>query len=267
MAGNNAIQILRANSATIASSSETLLDGQLLYNTDKNYLTCGGGGNNKPVDSLPIVCQELAYYQGDANTISANTGNNNLVYRIGPNKLVDRLEIESKGNMSINSSSLIALTSSNTNITAYGKINIYGDEGVSVNANGVVNINSAYNLNMFTPNSITINGGTGVHLASSNYVDITNYSAGTCGISISSVFSNVNISTSTNDISISASRNLYLNGSNIQCNATQGMNVRIGSNTINFPTKSGTIALTSDISGASPTVTQNSDGTVDVTFN
>ena len=43
MAGNNSIQILRANSQTIANSSETLLDGQLLYNTDKNYLTCGGG--------------------------------------------------------------------------------------------------------------------------------------------------------------------------------------------------------------------------------
>ena len=111
MAGNNAIQILRANSATIANSSETLLDGQLLYNTDKNYLTCGGGGNNKPVDSLPIVCQELAYYQGDANTISANTGNDNLVYRIGPNKLVNKLEISSVGNIAVNSSSQIALNS------------------------------------------------------------------------------------------------------------------------------------------------------------
>ena len=226
MAGNNAIQILRANTQAIANSTETLLPGQLLYNTDKNYLTCGGGAD-KPVNSLPVVCQELAFYKGDANNISANTGDDYLIHRVGPNKLVDRLEIESKGNMSINSSSLIALTS----------------------------------------NSITINGGTGVHLVSSNYVDITNYSVGTCGISISSVFSNVSISTSANDISISASRNLYLNGSNIQCNAPQGMNVRIGSNTINFPTKSGTIALTSDISGASPTVTQNSDGTVDVTFN
>ena len=78
MAGNNAIQILRANSATIASSSETLLDGQLLYNTDKNYLTCGGGGNNKPVKSLPIVCRELRAYMFDdyntnAGSITSNT--------------------------------------------------------------------------------------------------------------------------------------------------------------------------------------------------
>ena len=48
MANNKAIQVLRGSSSAIASSTEKLLDGQLLYNTDKNYVTVGydqtGGG-------------------------------------------------------------------------------------------------------------------------------------------------------------------------------------------------------------------------------
>ena len=43
---NQTIQILRGTSENIvkhANAGELLLDGQLLYNTDKNYLTVGGG--------------------------------------------------------------------------------------------------------------------------------------------------------------------------------------------------------------------------------
>lgn len=35
------IQILRGSNDTIANSTDKLLDGQLLYNKDKNYLTVG----------------------------------------------------------------------------------------------------------------------------------------------------------------------------------------------------------------------------------
>lgn len=38
---NKSIQILRGSNSVIAASDDTLLNGQLLYNTDKNYLTVG----------------------------------------------------------------------------------------------------------------------------------------------------------------------------------------------------------------------------------
>ena len=68
MAGNSAIQILRGTSANIVAqnSSQTLLDGQPLYNTDKNYLTIGGGGNN--LTKKPIAVRELVAYDGDTDT-------------------------------------------------------------------------------------------------------------------------------------------------------------------------------------------------------
>lgn len=43
MANNKSIQILRGTNAAIVNSNETLLPGQLLYNTTKRYLTVGGG--------------------------------------------------------------------------------------------------------------------------------------------------------------------------------------------------------------------------------
>lgn len=46
MANNQSIQILRGNNATIANAAKNnveLLDGQLLYNTDTNQLSIGGG--------------------------------------------------------------------------------------------------------------------------------------------------------------------------------------------------------------------------------
>lgn len=67
MAGNNSIQILRGNSQAIvnaANNNTTLLDGQLLYNIDKNYLTIGRADNNN-LTASPIVCREMVGYQGD----------------------------------------------------------------------------------------------------------------------------------------------------------------------------------------------------------
>ena len=40
---NKSIQFLRGTDANIKKSSETLLDGQPLYNKDKNPLSIGGG--------------------------------------------------------------------------------------------------------------------------------------------------------------------------------------------------------------------------------
>lgn len=47
MSNNKSIQFLRGSAENIAASTEKLLDGQPLYNEDKNYLTIGGGGKNK----------------------------------------------------------------------------------------------------------------------------------------------------------------------------------------------------------------------------
>ena len=40
---NTTLQILRGTNARITDSNEQLLDGQPLYNKDKNYLGIGGG--------------------------------------------------------------------------------------------------------------------------------------------------------------------------------------------------------------------------------
>ena len=71
---NQTIQILRGTSANIvkhANAGESLLDGQLLYNTDKNYLTVGGGGNNS-LTKHPISCRELVGYTADGSSITAS---------------------------------------------------------------------------------------------------------------------------------------------------------------------------------------------------
>ena len=207
MAGNNAIQILRANSATIANSSETLLDGQLLYNTDKNYLTCGGGGNNKPVNSLPIVCQELAYYQGDADTISANTG---LVHRIGPNKLVNKLEIYSN--------SSISLTGTNVNISAN---NNNGNISITATlANSLVNIRG---------DALTL--GTGVYAA---------FTANSNSVGIGTSLYPVNVEgyplnlKSLKDINMQASGNINLNTNTFNVYADSNVNIRFSVSATGF---------------------------------
>ena len=64
MAGNNTIQILRGTNAKIAASTDTLKPGQLLYNIDKGYLTCGGGATDL-VNKLPVKAAELIVYNND----------------------------------------------------------------------------------------------------------------------------------------------------------------------------------------------------------
>lgn len=72
MASNKAIQVLRGSSSAIASSTETLLYGQLLYNLDKSYLTVGGGANGNALNESPITCRELIGYAEDDSGITAN---------------------------------------------------------------------------------------------------------------------------------------------------------------------------------------------------
>lgn len=70
------IQVKRGTTAKIAASSDTLKDGQLLYNTDKNYLTVGGGALGNKLNKAPISCRELKIYSGDT---SSTTGSSNTL--------------------------------------------------------------------------------------------------------------------------------------------------------------------------------------------
>lgn len=238
MAGNNSIQFLRGNN--IANSDEVLIPGQPAYDMNTGYLYVGNSSSIANTSPIKASYANTAGGLSTGNiTISGsriNAGNNPYgSFEVGSAQAV--LEFNPYViNAVFNGSddNKISLSSSSINIatlnegTSSGKCNSFTKIGAS--SMGAM-INFCCNL----PTS-----------SSNSYLRIGNYD------SYSEVHTN---------------GTLYINGSNIQCNATQGMNVRIGSNTINFPTKSGTIALTSDISGASPTVTQNSDGTVDVTFN
>ena len=73
MAGNNSIQILRGTSANIVASDQTLLAGQMLYNTDKNYLTIGSNDGDS-LTGMPIAARELVAY-GNNTEVSSITGN------------------------------------------------------------------------------------------------------------------------------------------------------------------------------------------------
>ena len=383
MAGNNAIQILRGNTQSIANSTETLLDGQLLYNTDKNYLTCGGGGANN-VNSLPITCRELVAYQGDEEAISNGTTE---VASIRHN--ANELQVSSSGNLNITShgraymntngatwdfqySNVSFFTASNMYLSGGGgestlemnlttaqlnsyDVNIYANTSISLDSytNGIaitshsnnIRLNATEvtaNCNIMSPSFVatddpdamtfSMKGTTEqVTIAGSNYTMPSAYlyvnsSRGNIPImqfgydsggytymrlmnvpSLSTVHlpggsgfnpqgTTINSArvylTSAYGISMKAStNNCYANinttGNVVQLylsdNASQypAYTVYRSNHTIQgywyangwkdytwtFPNKSGTIALTSDISGASPTVTQRSDGTVDITFN
>ena len=376
MAGNNAIQILRGNTQTIANSTETLLDGQLLYNTDKNYLTCGGGVDNN-VNSLPITCRELVAYQGDEEAISNRTTE---VASIRYN--ANRLQVSSSGNLNITSHGRAYMntngatwnsqngdvsfyTASNMYLSGGGgestlqlnsyDVNIFANTSISLDSyvNGIaitshsnnIRLNATEvtaNCNIMSPSFVatddpdamtfSMKGTTEqVTIAGSNYTMPSAYlyvnsSRGNIPImqfgyesggytymrlmnvpSLSTVHlpggssfnpqgTTINSArvylTSAYGISMKAStNNCYANinttGNVVQLylsdNASQypAYTVYRSNHTIQgywyangwkdytwtFPNKSGTIALTSDISGASPTVTQRSDGTVDITFN
>lgn len=71
MANNKSIQILRGERAKIAGNTDSLLDGQLLYNKTDNYLTVGNGENAKISDN-PVACREVHGYFSDNSGISTN---------------------------------------------------------------------------------------------------------------------------------------------------------------------------------------------------
>lgn len=182
MAGNNSIQILRGTSAAIANSSEKLLDGQMIYNTDKNYLTIGANGN-KQVSAEPIVCRKLIAYQNDGNGEGGVSG-----YISSDMNILYSIDYDSYNGLQINNTgaggpadivlygSPIKLFSSESNV-------IIGAGGATISAENSVSALSNGNITMVAP---TLNlGNTSTRLnASCN--DIVLYSSGVNGTQIAS---------------------------------------------------------------------------------
>ena len=128
MANNQSIQILRGNNATIANAAKNnveLLDGQLLYNTDTNQLSIGGGGNNA-IDKSPISVKELrndphGYITVGNSTLDIHSGGN---ISITANKALSGKLIEVNcGDLSINSFEVGINTHSNSPLVFNGKYN------------------------------------------------------------------------------------------------------------------------------------------------
>lgn len=69
-----AIQILRGSNDKIVNSTDKLLDGQLLYNKDKNYLTVGSNSGDYKLNAQPIRVRELGGFSSDDRGIASQTG-------------------------------------------------------------------------------------------------------------------------------------------------------------------------------------------------
>lgn len=180
MANKKSIQILRGTNANIASSSDTLLPGQPLYNIDKNYLTIGGGGTsgteNVPMNSKPIACRELVGYVGDIdvsdNSYSVSNDSTNIAYRfygLSNSAYVEafgdnpQLTLKTVSNTSANINCNVALNPLGINLSVGAASNsssisiktntmIGATVGVHVNSNGVINMNATDALNATAPN-------------------------------------------------------------------------------------------------------------------
>ena len=188
MAGNNSIQILRGSSSAIANSSETLLDGQMIYNTDKNYLTIGANGNSTPVNSEPIACRKLVGYSGDSDD---SIGNNTTVIgqiTIGHDDSVRQEPIININSSNVEIDALDVFVSPNT--TATGKIQIgYNGatssgvartteiHGTTVNIAshsagtlipGSINVSSSGNLVLTATNGVSVNSSLSICSATKN---------------------------------------------------------------------------------------------------
>lgn len=238
MAGNGAIQILRGTSEQIDNNkTQTLLPGQLLYNTDKNYLTCGGGGSSKAVNSAPVACRELVVYSGDTNdAVGASTEKVASITNSGTiltyksinghmftvNDSSPLLIAETSVQLTAGSSQLsISNISGSSNITMQGPVNIGGylTANSGITSNGNLSIGAMYQLAV---GNIAGSGG-------SSLLPI-NVSA---PIKMTTGSSAAGLQITDGVQSIAATPGyLMVNGTSITCS---------------WPTKSGTLATTSDI--------------------
>ena len=184
MANNKSIQILRGNSAQIVAAqaneqdTDKLLPGQMLYNTDKGYLTIGKEGNSA-YTQLPIKSRELIGYYGDDTSIGVNNSllSNNIIYGINYNAQANTLNIFSElkldsegttgggGYMNISAGRGLNISSGGLNIHGQG-INLtssWGDLTIDVPYPGEKHslyVNSGGDININSKDTVSLNSNT-----------------------------------------------------------------------------------------------------------
>lgn len=220
MAGSNAIQILRGDASTIANSDEILLPGQLLYNLDKHYLTCGNDENTK-TNASPVVVREVMGFDEDTNDVI--TGNMTQKYYIGG--VADYLSIYSNSGTLLHSAMQVNICgASGVNINSPMDVNVSGSNGVSVLSNGDIRISA----NLTGNASMTTYDGN-ITLKTSNRNDISINSGRTVYInSYSGISTNSTQFTSIHSqtfININAAGIINASGSGIQLNAQNGVQI------------------------------------------
>lgn len=264
MAGNNAIQILRGTSANIvaANSSTTLLAGQPLYNTDKNYLTIGAADGDA-LTRKPIAARELVGYLSDTDDNVAGTSTLEM-YRISGN---------SQGAMNITAQGIINMTGQACNIISSGGSILLsaGTAGtIQANLSNGMSISSSYNVNISSSNvflhtggriSLTSTGAGITEYANTGPINITCAAPGASGgINLNGVGCGVNINALDMSITIANAAKFIFDspvdsyatfqvqaGSNRVQMISNGSFIKDGLYTATLPTKTGTIALTTDI--------------------
>lgn len=235
MANNKSIQILRGTSANIvaANSSTTLLAGQPLYNTDKNYLTIGATDGDA-LTKKPIAARELVGYLSDTDDNIAGTSTLEM-YRISGN---------SQGAMNITAQGIINMAGQSYNIIAKaGSMTLSGGTAgvIQTNLSNGMSINSSYNINISSSNislytngkiSLTSTGAGITEYANTGPISITCAAPGASGgIRLNGVGCDVNVNA--NDISLSAlSGNIRASASNFYLTAPSGTYIHSQLNSI-----------------------------------
>ena len=168
MANNKSIQILRGTSANIvaANSSTTLLAGQPLYNTDKNYLTIGAADGDKLVKK-PVACREVTWYLSDhSDDILAGTVKvgmleyNDATAHISLNGITVPVDIYSSSILNVFGQSSLSLTSGITGFTS-----IHGGLDTTISAGRNIDISANTNINIYAENNISISTPYGTNLS------------------------------------------------------------------------------------------------------
>lgn len=175
MANNKSIQILRGTSANIvaANSSTTLLAGQPLYNTDKNYLTIGAADGDKLVKK-PVACREVTWYLSDhSDDIVAGTTKvgmleyNDATSRITLNGITVPVEIYSSSTLNMRADTSI-------NVWATDKMDLFAQNNASLVSMVGLNVQAGSNLYLWSSSaSVNITGTTGINITASTNNPIT----------------------------------------------------------------------------------------------
>ena len=137
MANNKSVKILRGTNAKIYEhGSETLENGQLLFNTDKGYITVGKNSNTT-MNSLPVTVREVKGLFSDTSAISDFTTGDN--YYINDDN-GQRLKIFSSKGIQLNGTTSITLNGTSITLNVAPEIS----EPIAAAANNNKAVTSAW---------------------------------------------------------------------------------------------------------------------------